>query len=198
MASETHAVEQEIARFSVENRASLLMLVRRHLPILLLRRVDEEDVLQQTVEAALKRRAYFDAHPDVPLYFKFRKVLLQTIADLERKHLQAGARDLHREVPLDDPADDGEGEDGRDLVADVTTPVSRVDREERHRLLRTAIRALSETDRQMITLRHFDGLGNAACAALLKIEPKAASIRYARALERLQIRLKEVSCFRTD
>ena len=55
---------------------------------------------------------------------------------------------------------------------------------------------LSETDRQILVLRHFDGYGNSECAEILGIEPKAASIRHARALERLEDRLKEVSCFR--
>ena len=37
---------------------------------------------------------------------------------------------------------------------------------------------------------------SATCAAALGIEPKAASIRYVRALERLQQKLMEVSCFK--
>ena len=39
-------------------------------------------------------------------------------------------------------------------------------------------------------------MGNSECAAALGIEPKAASIRYVRALERLQQKLMEVSCFK--
>ena len=39
-------------------------------------------------------------------------------------------------------------------------------------------------------------MGNSACAAALGIEPKAASIRYVRALERLRQKLMEVSCFK--
>ena len=45
-------------------------------------------------------------------------------------------------------------------------------------------------------MRHFDGLGNAECAQLLGIEPKAASIRYVRALERLRQKLAEYTEFR--
>jgi RNA polymerase sigma-70 factor (ECF subfamily) len=82
------------------------------------------------------------------------------------------------------------------LAADVTSPVSRVDRDERHALLRRAVDALAEADRQIIVLRHFDDFGNSECAEILGIEPKAASIRYVRALERLQKKLMELSCFR--
>ena len=82
------------------------------------------------------------------------------------------------------------------FAADVTSPLSRVDRDERHAVLRAAVAALPENDRAIIILRHFDGMGNSACAAALGIEPKAASIRYVRALERLRQKLMEVSCFK--
>ena len=62
-------------------------------------------------------------------------------------------------------------------------------------LLRAAIDALPENDRRIIVLRHFDDLGNNECAAILGIEPKAASIRYVRALEKLEKKLMELSCF---
>lgn len=84
------------------------------------------------------------------------------------------------------------------FAADITSPVSHVDRDERHRLLRAAIDALPENDRRIIVLRHFDDLGNGECAAVLGIDPKAASIRYVRALERLHQKLTELSCFRDE
>jgi RNA polymerase sigma factor (sigma-70 family) len=83
-----------------------------------------------------------------------------------------------------------------ELPADVTSPVSRVDRNERHALLRAAVAELPANDRAIIVLRHFDGMGNSECAAALGIAPKAASIRYVRALERLQQKLMELSCFK--
>ena len=83
------------------------------------------------------------------------------------------------------------------FAAAVTSPASRVDRDERHKFLRAALDALSAADRQILILRDFDGLGNGDCAAILGIEPKTASIRHVRALERLQRKLMEVSCFRT-
>ena len=179
--------DEGLARAFDSHRPRLLSVLMRRMPLVLLSRVDYEDVLQDCFVASLKRRAYFAANPEVPTYFKFRTVLLQTVADLERKHLKAESRNAHRDVEL---------EKASDVAADVTSPLSRVDRDERHRLLRTAISALPETDRQILVLRHFDGYGNNECAEILGIEPKAASIRHARALERLEDRLKEVSCFR--
>ena len=57
---------------------------------------------------------------------------------------------------------------------------------------------MPENDRAILVMRHFDGMGNAECAAALGIDQKAASMRYVRALERLQQKLTEVSCFRKN
>ena len=188
---------EKIAQAFIEHRERLMTLVRKNLNPILLKRMSYEDVLQSAYEAAAKRLDYFDSAPDVPIYFKLRTILLQTIADLSRRHLQSEGRDVYKEVNVR-----GEGEeDGRsgvvieNLAADETSPVSRVDRDERHALLRRAVDALGEADRQIIVLRHFDDLGNSECADILGIEPKAASIRYVRALERLQKKLMELSCF---
>lgn len=188
----------DLAAAFTEYRERLLSLVKRHLKPVLLKRLSYEDALSSVYENAAKRLAYFAANEDVPIYFKFRTVLLQTIADLERRHLAAESRDVYKEVECCELKVEGEDGNARDMefAADVTSPVSRVDRDERHRLLRAAIDALPENDRRIIVLRHFDDLGNNECAAILGIEPKAASIRYVRALEKLGKKLLELSCFR--
>jgi RNA polymerase sigma factor (sigma-70 family) len=61
--------------------------------------------------------------------------------------------------------------------------------------LNYASKELSKNDRQIIILRHFDDMDNAECARVLGIEPKAASIRYVRALERLQKKLVQYTEF---
>lgn len=179
----------------VENRGRLLQLVRRRLNPVLLKRFDPEDVLSAAYENATKRLGYFSSREDVPVYFKLRTLLLQTLTDLERRNLGAAARDAYREVEADAGGVDGAEGLVADLAADVTSPVSKVDRCERHDLLRAALASLSDADRRIIVLRHFDGLGNGECAAVFGIDQKAASIRYVRALERLQKKLMEYSCF---
>ena len=180
-----------------KNRERLMGLVRKHLKPVLLKRMDYEDVLSAVYENSAKRLVYFSVHAEVPAYFKFRTILFQTLIDLERRNLAAQSRDVCKEVNLEGGE---EKDDGgiMELPADVTSPASRVDRDERHQLLKAAIAALPATDREIIVLRHFDELGNNDCAAVLGIEPKAASIRYVRALEKLQGKLLELSCFRME
>ena len=162
--------------------------------------MSEEDVLSETYVNAAKRLDYFAAHDDVPVYYKLRTLLLQTICDIERRHLQAQGRDAYKELRVEDGENKADGGDicVSELPADITSPASRVDRDERHAILRRALAAMPENDRAILVMRHFDGMGNAECAATLGLTEKAASIRYVRALERLQQKLVEVSCFRKN
>ena len=196
---ENEFTSQSLAEAFAEHRARLLARVEKRQNPILLKRLSHEAVMQEVYLAAAKRRPYFAQNEDVPIYFKLRTILLQTLADIERKNLQAAGRDVYREVDVRDDATSmaapGAVNWGQ-FAADVTSPLSRVDRNERHALLRAAVAALHENDRAIIVLRHFDGMGNSECAAALGIEPKAASIRYVRALERLQQKLMEVSCFK--
>lgn len=194
-------MQQNLADAFAKHRARLMSLVERRLNKILLKRMSHEDVMQEAYLAAVKRLSYFERNEDVPIYLKLRTILLQTLTDIERKNLQAAGRDAYKEVEIGDETTEtgarGELNWGR-FAADGSSPLSRVDRNERHALLRAAIAALSENDRAIIELRHFDGMGNSECAAALGIEPKAASIRYVRALERLQHKLTELSCFRKN
>lgn len=179
------------------HREALVRLAEQRLHPLLRRRLSPEDVVQETFASALKKRAYLEHHPEVPLGFKLRTLLLQVLADAERKHLQSQKRDVFRELeplPLADASE--AGQPWEELAASMTSPLSFVAREERYALLRHALEALSADDRAVLLLRHFEHLGNTACAERLGIAPKAASIRYVRALQRLRQHLEAFTEFR--
>ena len=196
--------QDNLAAAFAENRQRLFALAEKRLNPILLKRMSAEDVLSETYVHAAKRLDYFSAHDDVPIYYKLRTILIQTIADIERHHLKAQGRDAYKELRVESgglSVEEVQPEGGvcvGELPADITSPVSRVDRDERHAILRRALAAMPESDRAILVLRHFDGMGNAECAAALGIAEKAASIRYVRALERLQKKLVEVSCFRKN
>jgi len=200
------STQDRLADAFAENRQRLSALAKKKLNPILLKRMSEEDVLSEAYINAAKRMDYLAVHDDVPVYYKLRTILLQTICDIERRHLQAQGRDAYRELRIANEESRVAGDDGRfvgevcvgEIPADITSPASRVDRDERHALLRRALAALPENDRAILVMRHFDGMGNSECAAVLGLTEKAASIRYVRALERLQQKLVEVSCFRKN
>ena len=68
-------------------------------------------------------------------------------------------------------------------------------RAELHGRLQEAIERMDALDREVLALRHFEELTNAETAEVLGIQPKAASMRYIRALGRLKEILAELPGF---
>ena len=186
------------ARLFEEYRGQLLRLAKRNIPPVMRRRIGEEDVLQMAQVAAMSRIDFLENNPEVPPYVKLRMILLQTVTDQIRKHLLCQKRNVNDEVEINDsPGTQTEAQLNWNMLADsITSPASKIGREERYALLRQAIDALPENDRQVIQLRNFDGMSNAECAQILGLEQKAASIRYVRALQRLKEKLVQFSEFR--
>lgn len=190
-----------LADLFIRYRERLLALAARNLNPVLSKRFSPEDVVQDTLVAACSRMDYFENNPEIPIYMKLRALLLQTVADYERKHLLAQKRDAYkeRECCAQNSECQSAAEINWNMFADsVTSPLSKMVRSERYALLRSILETLSETDYQILTLRHFDGLNNTECAQVLNIEPKAASIRYVRALQRLKKILTELTEFRHE
>ena len=180
----------------LEYQKPLLKLASRNLNPILQRRFSPEDVLQETFQDALRKLDFFENNPECPVYMKLRKLLFQKIADLERRHCQTQKRDAFRDVGAADFGGMTSNQlDWNRLADSMTGPLTRLARMDRNDLLQKAIASLSETDRQILEMRHFDDMSNQECAEALKIEPKAASIRYVRALQRLQKLLLEYSDF---
>ena len=69
----------------LEYRGRLLALARRNLNPVLARRVSAEDVVQEALLAACGKMAFFENNPEIPVYFKLRTILFQTLTAMERK-----------------------------------------------------------------------------------------------------------------
>ena len=180
----------------MEHRGRLLALARRNLNPVLARRFSPEDVVQETLSSACRKLDFLQNRPDVPLYCKLRKLLFQTIADLERKNLQSQKRDAYREQEVAGESVSSPGLDWNMFADSVTGPLTQIARQDRYELLRKTMESLPEHDREILELRHFDGMSNSECAEALHLTPAAASVRYVRALERLKKQLIEFTEFR--
>lgn len=166
-----------------EHRDRLLRLLALRMPAVLQRRLGAEDLLQEAYLACGKRIDFLQENPEVPVYAKLRKIALQTLADAERYHLAAGKRDAMKEASTES---DNTMDAWAHFADTISSPRTHLERLERQAMARRVLQELSETDREILELRHFEELGNAECAAVLGIEQKAASIRYVRALKRFQ------------
>lgn len=165
-------------------RERIQRLLGLRMPAVLQRRISVDDLLQETYLACGRRLQFLQSEPEVPLYVKLRRIAMQTLTDMERHHLAAAKRDAMKEQS---PEDDVAVADAWAQFADtISSPRTHLERLERQAMARRVLSQLSASDREILELRHFEELGNAECAAVLGIEPKAASIRYVRALKRFQ------------
>lgn len=173
-----------LAELWLQYRDRLQRLLVLRMPVVLQRRLSVDDLLQETYLACGRRVEFLKAEPEVPMYVKLRRIALQTLTDAERHHLAAAKRDAMKEMS---PEDDVAVADAWAHFADtISSPRTHLERLERQAMARRVLAQLSEHDREILELRHFEEMGNAECAAVLGIEQKAASIRYVRALKRFR------------
>lgn len=173
-----------LAELWLQYRDRLQRLLVLRMPVVLQRRLSVDDLLQETYLACGRRVEFLKTEPEVPMYVKLRRIALQTLTDAERHHLAAAKRDAMKEMS---PEDDVAVADAWAHFADtISSPRTHLERLERQAMARRVLAQLSEHDREILELRHFEEMGNAECAAVLGIEQKAASIRYVRALKRFR------------
>ena len=82
-------------------RERLERLAAQTLNPILSGRVSPEDVVQETMVAVSRDDSPFMANPDLPLYFKLRTALLQTIAQIElftKRDQPEGEREYDKQV----------------------------------------------------------------------------------------------------
>jgi len=158
------------------------------------RRVDVDDVLQSAyLEAARRLPAYIEGPPlpRPPFFLWLRSITLQSIVGLHRFHLSAKARDVRREVVLEE-ADRSEsrlaprGRCGSGLVGIFPCPGEAFLRAEVASCFRECLRRLGPLDREVIVLQHFDRLTVAEMARALDMEEETVRKRNLRAMRRLR------------
>lgn len=184
-------------------RQHLLILAARNLKPILLKRFSPEDIVQETLVAACSKENFFESNSEIPIYFKLRMLLFQTIKDIERTHLQSQKRDAFKELELhhEEETLDEEGVYNSpfdNFAASITGPLTHIAKLDRYAAVKKALSTLPNNDKQILELRHFDEMSNTECAEVLHITPKAASIRYVRALQKLQQCLNEITEFRHE
>jgi RNA polymerase sigma-70 factor (ECF subfamily) len=107
--------------------------------------------------------------------------------DAYRKHRGSAKRSIDREQPMEVASPDQSSVMlAAQLLDPQTTPAAHAIRQEISEQVEAAITELSEADREMINLRHYEHLSNLEIAEVLQVTPAAASMRYLRAVRRLR------------
>ena len=164
----------------------------------LARRVGVDDVLQEAyLDAAQRLSSFLDEPPEASVYVWLRLITMQTLINVHRRHYGAQARDIGRERAIRGPASPQATSMSiaNLLMARVSSPSQIVQRVEAGEQVHKAIDEMEPIDQEILALRHFEELSNTEVAEILGIEQKAASIRYVRAIKRLQQLLEKFPDF---
>jgi RNA polymerase sigma-70 factor (ECF subfamily) len=189
--------EEALADLFSRHEERLTRMVRFRMDHRLWGRVDPADVLQESYLEASRRLAGYLRDPAVPVFVWLRRMTEQTLLNIHRRHLGAKIRDASLEVSLHRR---GGGQAtsislAARLAADWTSPSQAAMREEMLGELREAFDSMDPIDREVLALRHFEGLSNNEVAEILGLQKAAASNRYVRALKRLKTMMSRMPSY---
>ena len=146
-------------------------------------RIDPSDVVQETQMEAHRRFADYLRRRPMPFKLWLRKTAQQRLCDLQREHLVAQNRSVGREKPQPDHS-------SLMLAAPLAgrgpSPSEQVARRDFEQQVALVVGELSENDRDVLLMRHVEGLSHQEIACLLDVDAAAARKRYGRALLRLR------------
>jgi len=144
----------------------LLELYRRYLALLarvqighrLQGKVDASDIVQETFLEAHRNFGRFRGTSEPELVRWLRQILAANLADLLRRYLGAQGRDVRLEREIEDAFDRSSVLLDRGLVAQQSSPSQQAARREQAVLLADALDQLPDDYRDVLVLRHLEGL----------------------------------------
>ena len=150
------------------------------------RRVGVSDVIQETYLEALRRIDEYISQPQLTFYVWLRFLAIQQVKTSYRRHVEAQARDLRREVGIRGEPDSSQETGSVCPASPVETPSQIFIRGEKGDLLRGAMDGLEPLDREVILLRHFEHLSWTEVGEILGLHEPATRQRHCRAMKKLK------------
>lgn len=217
--SDSHSIDEDQLRQALAEKPAetlsqqfaahqqrLWRMVHFRMDPVLAARLDPDDILQEAWLAAAQRIDHFLNQESLSFFIWLRLVVGQTLIDVQRRHLGAKMRDAYREqsqlssnfASRSDFSQNTSISLARRLIGNYTSPSGVAMKHEQAEKLRQAINEMDPIDREVLALRHFEELSNSETAQALQIQPKAASIRYVRAMRRLKSILESVPGFQEE
>lgn len=152
-------------------------------------RVSPSDVVQETLLEAHRDFAAFAGTSLEEFTGWLRKILFNNLARAIERHVLAARRDVRKERSLERRTEDAPSSQPHllDLLSGgVPTASAAMQQDETLQVLAAAIEQLPPNYREVIRLRHFEGLSFAEIATALERSAGATRMIWLRALERLR------------
>jgi RNA polymerase sigma-70 factor (ECF subfamily) len=167
-------------------RPYLTLLARLHIGRRLQGKADPTDMVQETFLEAARHFAGFRGSTEPELAAWLRQILATSLAHLVRRYLGTQARDIRLEQGIADELDQSSRAIDRSLVAQQSTPSQRASRREQAVLLADALSRLPDDYREVIILRHLEGLTFPEVSERMGRTLDSVEKLWARALPKLQ------------
>jgi RNA polymerase sigma-70 factor (ECF subfamily) len=185
---------------SEEALGPLLELYRSYLRLLaqieigrrLQRKLDASDVVQETFLEAHRHFANFQGSEEPQFVSWLRQILAAKVANLVRHYFGTQARDVRLEQELTVGLNSSSSLMGRELPASLTSPSQHAVRREQAVVMADALARLPEDYREIILLRHFEGLTFPEVALRMERSQDSVEKLWLRALTRLRKEFGEV------
>jgi RNA polymerase sigma-70 factor, ECF subfamily len=192
-----HGDERALARLFDLQRPRLRRIVNFRLDRRIYGRVDADDVLQEAyLNAAQRMKSLLRDHPPT-IFIWLRQIVNHALADVHRRHLGVQKRSAKRDVSIHGGGASASSSEllAFHLLGHLTSPSQAALRAELAEQLDAALSVLSDIDREVLALRHFEELTNSETAHVLNMTTQAASMRYIRAISRLREVLESIPGF---
>jgi RNA polymerase sigma-70 factor (ECF subfamily) len=173
---------QALGRLLTRHQPYLQRFIELRLDPRLRIRLDPADIVQDAQMLAVRRLPRYLEQQPMPFRLWLRQLAHDRLLNVWRDHIGSARRSVARQVAL---PEDSAAEFADQLLASGSSPSQRLSRQELAQRVREAMARLSESDREVLLLRHFEGLSNAEVVALLGLTPGAVSKRHGRAVLRL-------------
>ena len=176
-------------RFLVKYESWMQWLARREINARFQGKFSASDVVQQTMFEAWKDWDQFRGEDESQRRVWLRKILAHQIGKLVRQFGGTQKRDVSREMVMQSLAH-SDAELVNILPAAVSSPSRKVIEEEQQLEVAEALEKLPDDYREVIELRHMEGLSHAEIALKMRRNEGAVRILWVRALAKLKENLE--------
>ncbi len=167
-------------------RNYLRLLARLEIGRRLQGKVDPSDLVQETFLEAHRHFALFRGTDEPQFASWLRQILAAKVANLVRHYFGTQGRDARLEEELAVELDPSSHKRGAELAASITSPSQQAVRREQAVLLADALNALPTDYREVIILRHLEGLTFPNVARRMERSQDSVEKLWLRALARLR------------
>ncbi len=197
MTADPEHLLQEARAGDAATLGRLLELYRRYLALLarvqigqrLQGKVDASDLVQETFLEAHRNFGRFQGTSEAQLVGWLRQILAARLADLLRRYLGTQGRDVRLEREIEDAFAHSSVLLDRGLVAPQSSPSQQAERREQAVLLAEALGQLPDDYREVLVLRHLEGLTFPEVARRMERTLDSVEKLWMRALARLRLLL---------